>query len=142
MQRNATRRYLLSCLLLVCFISTATLTHSFATSAPSRSSKPMLESSLPAPWSDLDVGNVGIPGSATYSGGSFTVDGSGGRIWGTSDAFNYVYQPDAGDADIEAHVAVTKSSSSTAKAGIMVRGDLSDRGCYVSMLLSGGSPVL
>jgi subtilisin family serine protease len=43
--------------------------------------------SLPSPWLQQDVGAVGLPGSATEAGGSFTVLGSGADIWGYSDQF-------------------------------------------------------
>ena len=55
---------------------------------------------LPAPWSSADIGAVGVVGSADYSGGRFTATGSGVDIWGTADAFRYVYQSLTGDGEI------------------------------------------
>jgi len=137
MLRYATRRYLLSCLLLSCFISTtASLRRTLATNEPRPNATPIV--SLPAPWDDIDVGSVGVPGSATYSADSFTVSGSGQRIGGTSDEFNFVYQPYIGDADIEVHVEPGRTNN-IAKVGIMMRGDLSPGAPYVSMLLTQGS---
>ena len=52
---------------------------------------------LPAPWTDQDVGAVGIAGSAAFGNGNFTVKGAGADIWGNADAFHYVYQPLSGD---------------------------------------------
>src|SRR5205085_5117831 len=60
---------------------------------------------LPAPWTQQDVGAVGVAGSATFANGTFTVKGSGADIWGTADAFHYVYQPLDGDVTVQAHVA-------------------------------------
>ncbi|HEV3027664.1 MAG TPA: immunoglobulin domain-containing protein, partial [Planctomycetota bacterium] len=53
--------------------------------------------SPPAPWKDGDVGSVGVPGSASVSGGVFTVKASGADIGGTTDSFNFVYQQLSGD---------------------------------------------
>src|SRR5262249_22849065 len=60
---------------------------------------------LPPPWTQQDIGTVGVAGSAAESNGTFTVKGAGADIWGTADAFHYVYQPLSGDTDIQAHVA-------------------------------------
>jgi len=74
---------------------------------------------LPTPWVDEDVGSVGQAGSGTCSGGTFTVNGSGTSIGGTSDGMHFVYQPLAGDGSIIARVVSV--SSSTAQAGVMIR---------------------
>ena len=47
---------------------------------------------LPAPWNDLDLGSS-TGGSATASGGTFTVKSGPGDIYGTSDGCHFVYQP-------------------------------------------------
>jgi hypothetical protein len=77
-------------------------------------------SGLPSPWSDTDVGAVGVAGSASYAGGVFTVNGSGTDIYGTSDQFNYVYQPVSGNGTLIARVASqTNTGSSNSKAGLI-----------------------
>jgi IPT/TIG domain len=48
---------------------------------------------LPSVWLDRDVGAVGVVGSATYSGGTFTVLAGGADIGGTADATGRVAQP-------------------------------------------------
>src|SRR6185436_8901239 len=53
--------------------------------------------SLPSPWQNRDIGSVGIAGSASYSGGTFTVKAAGADIWNTLDEFHYVYQTLNGD---------------------------------------------
>ena len=60
---------------------------------------------LPTPWRDTDVGAVPVAGSASYSGATFTASGSGADVWGTSDAFHFVYQQLSGDGSIDARVA-------------------------------------
>ena len=73
-------------------------------------------------WSDVDVGSVGLPGSATYPlNGTFTVNGSGADIWGTADAFNFVYQKLSGDFQISARVTSEQNTNAGAKAGVMIR---------------------
>ena len=75
---------------------------------------------LPAPWLDTDVGSPLPPGSATYGGGVFTVNGSGTDIWGTSDQFNYVYQAVAGNGTVIARVtSQSATGSSNSKAGVI-----------------------
>lgn len=76
---------------------------------------------LPAPWSSQDIGNVGAPGSAALSGGTFTVCGSGADIWGASDAFRFVSQPLTGDGQITARVGSLTNTDAWAKAGVMIR---------------------
>jgi hypothetical protein len=77
-------------------------------------------SGLPSPWSDTDVGAVGVAGSASYAGGVFSVNGSGTDIYGTSDQFNYVYQPVPGNGTLIARVASqTNTGSSNSKAGLI-----------------------
>ncbi len=76
---------------------------------------------LPAAWIDADIGSTGIAGSATYANSSFTVNGAGADIWGTADAFNYVYQPMSGDAEIVAKVNSVQNTDVWAKAGVMIR---------------------
>jgi uncharacterized repeat protein (TIGR01451 family) len=78
---------------------------------------------VPSPWIDTDVGAPSPAGSATYANGVFTVNGSGTDIWGTTDQFNYVYQPLAGDGNgtIIARVTSQTNTSSNAKAGVMIK---------------------
>jgi regulation of enolase protein 1 (concanavalin A-like superfamily) len=80
---------------------------------------------VPSPWTNGDVGPVGLSGSASYSNGVFTVTGAGANVWGTEDGFQYVYRSFSGDGTITARVTSIENSDSYAKAGIMLRGSLS-----------------
>lgn len=80
--------------------------------------------SLPSPWQKADIGGVGVTGTASYSSGTFTVDGSGLDIWGTADGFHYVYQPLSGNGQIVARVNSLENTNSWAKAGVMIRESL------------------
>jgi RHS repeat-associated protein len=75
---------------------------------------------LSSPWLDQDVGPVGIAGSATYTNGTFTVQGSGIQISANSDTMHFVYQPLSGDGTIIARV-VTATGSTYARAAVMIR---------------------
>jgi outer membrane protein assembly factor BamB len=74
---------------------------------------------LPSPWTDTDVGSPSIAGSVSFASGVFTLKGSGADIFGTSDQFNYVYQPSAGNGTMIARVTSMSNTSSNAKAGII-----------------------
>ena len=65
-----------------------------------------------------------MAGSETYGGGTFTVNGGGVDIWGTSDQFRFVYQQLTGNGEIIARVTSLTNTDPWAKAGVMVREDL------------------
>ena len=78
---------------------------------------------LPTPWLDQDVGQVGAPGSATYSSGVFTVTAEGLGS-GSADKMHFVYQPLSTDATIVARV-VSLSGPGGSAAVAMIRETLS-----------------
>ena len=75
---------------------------------------------LPTSWLDQDVGMVGLTGSASYSGGVFTLKGSGMGFWYTTDQMQFVYQSLAGDGSIVARVTSMQGASNP-EAGVMIR---------------------
>ena len=81
---------------------------------------------LPAPFQNQDVGAVGSAGSASYCSGQYTVSGSGADIWGTADAFQFVYTylPVSTNCDIRARVVSVQNTSGNAKAAVMIRESL------------------
>ena len=98
-------------------------------------------SSLPSPWQGQDVGAVGQPGSASHSNGVFTVNGAGADIWGSADAFHFVYQSLAGDGQIVARVASVQNTNAYAKAGVMLRSGLSAGSSHVILDVRPGGSV-
>ena len=76
---------------------------------------------LPTGWTDLDVGSVSVAGSASYSNGTFTVNGAGTSISGTADQFNYAYQAAGTNYTITARVVSMANTNSGAQAGVMIR---------------------
>jgi hypothetical protein len=96
-------------------------------------------SSLPSPWVNQDIGSVGSAGSASYSNGVFTANGSGADIWGTADAFQYVYQPLTGNGEIVAQVTAIQNTNTWAKAGVMIRNTLDAGSAMATMVVSSSS---
>jgi regulation of enolase protein 1 (concanavalin A-like superfamily) len=92
--------------------------------------------SLPSPWATADIGSVGVTGSATDTNGLFTITGSGTDIWGTADAFHYVYQPASGNCSIQAEVLSVQNTAPWAKAGVMIRETTNANSTYAIMFLS------
>ncbi|MBU6408951.1 MAG: DUF1349 domain-containing protein [Verrucomicrobia bacterium] len=93
-------------------------------------------STLPTGWSDQDIGNPSISGSAGYANGTFTVAGSGADIWGTSDQFNYAYEAVSGDQTIVARAVSENGTASYAKAGVMIRETTAANAVEASVLLT------
>jgi regulation of enolase protein 1 (concanavalin A-like superfamily) len=75
-------------------------------------------------FSNQDVGAVGVTGCASLSGSTWTVKGSGADIWGSNDAFQFVYQQVTGDGVIIARVTNVQNTNTFAKAGVMIRASL------------------
>ena len=76
---------------------------------------------LPAPWQGGDIGKVGVPGSAQFAAGVFTITASGDDIYGQADAFHFVYRPLHGDGQIVARVVSYQRQDMWTKVGVMVR---------------------
>jgi PKD repeat protein len=85
----------------------------------------------PPVWRSQDIGQTVLPGGASFAGGVFTVSGSGADIWGTADAFQYVYQPVSGDSQITARVTTILNTDTFAKAGVMLRESTSAGSAHV-----------
>jgi regulation of enolase protein 1 (concanavalin A-like superfamily) len=112
-----------------------TATGSFASMSFGSSSSP----SVPAPWAAGDVGSPALPGSASESGGTFTVTGAGTDIWNTSDQFQFVYQPVTGDTQIIGWVANLQAADAGSKAGVMIREALTGQAAHAFMSASGSN---
>src|SRR4029077_5967834 len=69
---------------------------------------------------------VGVAGSASFSNGTFTLNGSGQQIWGSADSMNFMYQPLSGDGSIVARVISLQGGASTQAVGVMIRETLTD----------------
>ncbi|HSK10487.1 MAG TPA: BACON domain-containing carbohydrate-binding protein, partial [Vicinamibacterales bacterium] len=95
------------------------------------STTPPPAGALPSPWTNGDIGSVGLSGSASYSSGLFTVVGAGADIWGGADSFHFVRQTMAGDGDVVARVRGVQNTHVYAKGGIMLRASLTANSPHV-----------
>jgi hypothetical protein len=105
-------------------------------SAPANATPDASMGNLPSPWQAADIGNVGVAGGAGYSGGRFTVKGSGADIGSTNDAFNFTSQPWNGDGAIIARLRTQQNTDPWAKAGVMFRETLASNSTYAMVLLT------
>ena len=96
---------------------------------------------LPAPWTDADIGAPAPAGSAGYTGGVFTINGSGADISGTADQFNLVSQPLAADGTVSAHVTSQSNTDTWAKSGVMIRQSADPASPYFFALVTPGQGV-
>ncbi|MEQ9305204.1 MAG: carbohydrate-binding protein, partial [Marinoscillum sp.] len=74
-----------------------------------------------------DIGSTGVSGSNNYSGSTWTVNGSGGDLYGgnSTDAFRFAYTQMSGDGAFIAQISSIENTSSNAKAAIVIRESLS-----------------
>ena len=98
--------------------------------------------SLPSPWATKDIGAVAATGSASYSGGTFTVAGSGADIGSSKDEFRYVYQQANGDCTMVAKVLTVQNVNNAAMAGVMIRETLTDSSAHAAVLVTPGNGIV
>ena len=99
---------------------------------------------IPHPWQHGDIGFVGRAGSATYSDGVFSVTGSGADIWGTADAFHFLYARtgDFGaDLEVTSRVGTVQNIHAWTKAGVMLRASLDADSPHASLIVSPGKGI-
>jgi hypothetical protein len=92
---------------------------------------------LPAPWQTADIGSVGLAGSATESGGAYTVKGAG-KIASTADSFRFVYQTLSGDGEIKLQITSAQNTGTGGRIGVMIRESLTSKSKYAFMGVSPG----
>ena len=93
---------------------------------------------LPDGWTSRDIGVVTPAGSASESGGTFTIKGSGADVWGATDAFHYAFRLRTGNGTIVARVASIQGSQAWTKMGVMIRASTSPGLQHAFMLVSTG----
>jgi len=96
---------------------------------------------IPVPWQNTDIGSPTPAGSATYSNGTFTVNGGGNDIWGNTDQEQYVYQNITGDGMFIARVASQTDTDPWAKAGIMFKATTTSGSDYAAVMATPGNGV-
>jgi outer membrane protein assembly factor BamB len=101
-----------------------------------------INTSLPPPpgcpsgWSCADVGNPALAGNQNLNGGTWTIQGAGGDIWGTADQFHFVWQQLAADGSVSAHVVSQQNTDGWAKAGVMLRQSTDPGSAYYSAFVT------
>lgn len=94
--------------------------------------------SIHFPWSQADIGPVGITGSSKQEGNIFTIKASGQDMFSTVDQFRYTYQKLHGDGSIIARIVSMDNTGGSARAGLMMR-ETTDAGSkHVSIFLRPG----
>jgi|GEM_PF-698970 len=121
------------------FIS-STAANGYAVTADAVMFVPVPTAALPPPKVDNDVGSPSTSGTATYSGGVYSVKGAGTGIAvsGTSDQFNFVNQNVTTDQTLIARVTGLTYTVYNAKGGVMIRDSLAANSPYVMTDVSPG----
>jgi glucosylceramidase len=115
---------------------TAVNAHGEGQPSASRSITPR-GASLSPPWTQQDIGAVGIPGvggNAGDNGETVVLGGAGIDIWNSADSFRYAWLPLEGDGTITARVASMEDTSPWAKAGVMIRESTAANSAYVNIV--------
>jgi hypothetical protein len=99
---------------------------------------PVLGNTIPTPWTDMDIGSVGLAGSAALASGTHTITGSG-DLKGPEDRFHFVYQEATDDCEIIARVTSISNGDVDAAAGVMIRDNLNDNCRMAAMLITSGN---
>ncbi|MEO6004596.1 MAG: hypothetical protein ABIZ04_14505 [Opitutus sp.] len=88
----------------------------------------------------LDVGEVKLPGSATYDAAkdSYSISSSGANMWFKTDSFHFVWKKVSGDTALSAAIAfVGQSSEPHRKAFLMIRQTLDADSPYADVVVHG-----
>ena len=89
----------------------------------------------------VDIGSPTLAGSSTYSNGTYTLDGAGTDIWGTSDQFRFTYKAMTGDITIVALVTGVEATDVWAKAGVMIRESTAAGARYACLAVTPSSGI-
>ncbi|MFZ0128929.1 MAG: hypothetical protein WAL77_05835 [Candidatus Dormiibacterota bacterium] len=96
----------------------------------------------PSGWTCQDIGSPAVAGSATSSGGTWTIAGAGSDIHGTADQFQFDYQSLAGSGTMSAHVISQADTNSWAKAGVMIRASTDPGAIAYTLLVTPGQGIV
>jgi hypothetical protein len=85
-------------------------------------------------WTNTDIGATGLTGNTVVedaNGQSFTIQGAGADIWGSADAFQFLYQDTQVVTNVEARVVNGQNTNPFAKIGVMLRDGLAPDAVFV-----------
>jgi hypothetical protein len=97
---------------------------------------------LPSPWVQASIGSVAAVGNASYSSGTYTVQGAGSDIWNAADSFHYVYRPWTGNGQIIVRVTSIQNTHGWAKAGVMFRETLNANSKQASVVITPSNGIV
>jgi hypothetical protein len=97
---------------------------------------------LPTRWTGADIGNPVQPGESCYDGSTFSLQGSGADIGGTTDQFQFAYITLTGDDQFTGHISSLTGENPGDKAGIMIRQSLTPNAPNAFVGLSTGSGAI
>ncbi len=87
------------------------------------------------PWTNTDIGTIGLPGSGAEQGGIHSANGAGSTLTGPADAFFLRSRRLAGDGEIRARVRYVPNTGG-ARVGVMLRESTAAGSRSAAMLLS------
>ena len=79
---------------------------------------------LPDNQTGADIGAPAVAGQSTHANGTYTIRAGGRDIWDADDQFHFMYRPVTGNIDIRARIGGLTNTDPWAKAGVMVRENL------------------
>ncbi len=86
---------------------------------------------------NVDIGDVGAPGTAVFRGGEYEVTGSGAGIGDTADNFHFVYKEMSGPFTISARLEADpfESTNTEVKVALMIRDSLDTDAVHFDMFV-------
>lgn len=97
----------------------------------------------PVPWTCADIGNPTPTGNQSFdpTSGVWTINAGGADIAGTADQFRFLWQPRTGDGSVIAQVVTQANTSSSAKAGVMMRATADPGSPYYGIFVTPGTGI-
>lgn len=87
---------------------------------------------------EADVGNPRLPGNTHLESDSYLITGGGANMWGTNDAFHFVWRDASGDFDLAADIEWQGAGGDPhRKACLMIRAGTEPGAAYVDAALHG-----
>jgi outer membrane protein assembly factor BamB len=90
----------------------------------------------PGGWGCGDVGNPELVGNQSLDNGTWTLQGAGKDIWGTSDQFHFIWQSIAEDGSVSAQVLDPGQGVPSTKTGVMLRAGTDANAPYYAAILT------
>ncbi len=90
-----------------------------------------------------DIGAPALTGNTVYDDttDTFTLQGGGDDIWGSSDQFHFAYKEVNGDCTLVARVATVQNTNAWAKAGLMMRDGTAANAIHADIFITPGNGV-